>query len=105
ENKSVAFAETIGSLYYENGQPGDMVKKKIKYFLIYLKKQYRFDKITLDSNTFREQAALRLNLSKSEIDKFFNELLFYQKKKSNNTQELKELYKTIENFKQKINSK
>lgn len=102
-NLSVAFAETIGSLYYENGQPGDMGVKKIQYFLYDLKRNFYFDHIDLENAYWRKEAAIRLNLPIQEVDGFFKQLNQYKNKPTFSIAELKDLQNLIEDFKQKIN--
>lgn len=102
KNLSVEFAETIGSLYYESGQPGNMIQKKIEYFLYSLKKDYGFDEIDINNAAFRQQAILRLNINKVEIDAFFNGLKRYQKMQQPQIKDLKAVQKLIEDFKQKL---
>lgn len=102
ENLSVAFAETIGALYYENGHPGNMTAKKINYFLYDLKKKYRLDEGSPDNPNFRKQAANRLHLSPEEINDFFDQLAYYQQNTHPNLNDLKTVQNIIEDFKQKI---
>jgi len=102
ENLSVAFAETIGALYYENGHPGSMTTKKINYFLYDLKKKYRLDEGSPDNPNFRKQAANRLHLSPEEINDFFDQLVYYQKHTHPDLNDLKTVQNIIEDFKQKI---
>lgn len=102
KNMSVAFAETIGSLYYENGHPGNMVDKKVQYFLYYLKKKYRFENIAIENPRFRKQAAKRLRLTIDEINIFFDKLIHYQELAEPTPADLKTIQDLIEDFKQKI---
>lgn len=102
ENKSVAFAETIGSLYYENGHPGNMIEKKIQYFFYYLKKDFRFDEVTVSDALFRKSAAIKLKVTEQEINTFFDRLQYYQSLQKPAASDLKLLEELIEDFKQKI---
>lgn len=105
KNLSVSFAKTIGSLYYESGHPDDMIKKKIQYFLYFIKKEFRFEDTDIEKQHFREKATLSLKLSRKEIDAFFDKLYFYKNKTNPTTQDLKDLQKLIEDFKHKTNLK
>jgi len=105
KNLSVSFAQTIGSLYYESGHPDDMIKKKIQYFLYFIKKEFRFENTDIEKQHFREKATLSLKLSRKEIDTFFDKLYFYKNKTNPTTQDLKDLQKLIEDFKHKTNLK
>ncbi len=102
ENLSVAFAETIGSLYYENGSPGNMIVKKINYFLYYLKKNYRLQNTNIEERYFRKQMVHLLKLSEEEIDMFFDQLMYYKELKETNIKDLKKVQNLIEDFKSKI---
>lgn len=104
ENLSLAFAQTIGSLYYENGQPGNMISKKIKYFLHNLKKEFRFDATDIASPEFRKQAVLKLKIQEPELKAFFDELIYYQNLQQPGITDLKNVQALIEDFKQKIKS-
>lgn len=102
ENLSVSFAETIGSLYYENGHPGNMIHKKINYFLYALKKQFRLDITDVTQPAFRKQAYLKLNLPETEINAFFDKINYYQSLDQPAVSDLKSVQELIEDFKQKI---
>lgn len=102
ENMSVAFAETIGALYYENGHPGNMIQKKVNYFLYKLKKKYRFDEMNIENARFRKTAADSIQLSGDEINDFFDRLGYYQKLQEPTLTDLKIVQNIIEDFKQKI---
>jgi hypothetical protein len=102
ENLSVAFAETIGSLYYENGHPGNLISKKIIYFLYHLKRDFRLDERAISSSQFRKQAALKLKVSEQELNTFFDKLIYYQNLQRPSISDLKIIQELIEDFKQKI---
>ncbi len=102
QNLSIAFAESIGTLYYENGNPADMIEKKIKYFLYNLRKDFRFDEVDILAPEFRKHASQKFQLPQMECDAFFDKLAQYQKIKNPRTAQLKTIQKHIENFKQKI---
>lgn len=102
ENQSVSFAETIGALYYENGHPGNMIHKKINYFLYALKKQFRFDVTDIHLPAFRKEAYLKLKIPQTEIDAFFDKINNYQNLSQPSTSDLKAAQELIEDFKRKI---
>lgn len=102
ENLSVAFAETIGSLYYENGHPGNMISKKINYFLYNLKRDFRLNESDFESPQFYREAAARFHLPEAKIQLFFSQLKAYQSIHQPETNDLKKVQELIENFKQKI---
>lgn len=102
KNMSLAFAQTIGSLYYESGHPGNMVTKKINYFLYQLKKKYRFDDMALEKANFRKLAIWRFHMPEDEINEFFDRIVYYQKLANPTLTDLKTVQNIIEDFKQKI---
>lgn len=101
KNQSVAFAETIGSLYYENGSPGDMLQKKIEYFRYSFKKEFHLQEFQPEELEWRKQIALRLGMPEKEITDFFRSLRKYEETKGS-AQDLVHLQGVIEDFKQKI---
>lgn len=102
ENLSVAFAESIGSLYYESGQPGNMVEKKINYFLYNLRKDFRLEETEINSEDFRKEVTSKLKLSREEVDTFFDRLQYYISNKKIDKISLKHVQNIIEDFKEKI---
>lgn len=101
ENKSVEFAKTIGSVYYENGHPDDMIAKKIHYFLYDVRRHFRLDTNDLTNQKFIHSLSQRTQIDENELKDFINELLRVQQKKKCTVEDLKNTYHLIENFKQK----
>ncbi len=100
-NKSVEFAKTIGSLYYENGSPGNMVQKKIHYFLFDIRRTYHLDTNDLSDPKFIYSLSQRTNISESEVKSFLDEISDAQNKIEFSMAELKHFYHLIEDFKEK----
>lgn len=100
-NLSIAFAQTISSLYYENGQPGNMVLKKIEYFLYNLRKQYYLDTQNLMDPKFIQSLSQRSQLKEEEIRTFLLEIIRLKEQKQHGLSDLKYTYQLIEAFKQK----
>lgn len=100
-NLSIAFAQTIGSLYYESGQPGNMVLKKIEYFLYNLRKQYYLDTQNLMDPKFIQSLSQRSQLKEEEIRAFLLEIIRLKEQKQHGLSDLKYTYQLIEDFKQK----
>lgn len=101
ENKSIAFAKTISSLYYENGTPANMLQKKIQYFLFDIRKQFQLDTSDLNNPQFQYSLSQRTGVDSAELATFLNEIQQLQKKQESTLDELKSAYQLIENFKQK----
>ncbi len=101
KNQSVAFAKTIGSLYYENGSPGDMLKKKIRYFHYTFKREFHLGRLAFEDPEWRRQVSLRLGIPEDEISTFFRQLETYRERGSG-AGDLIKIQDLIEDFKQKI---
>jgi len=102
-NLSVTFAETIGSLYYENGNPGNMVLKKIAYFLFLLRQQFHLDTGNLSDDGFRYALGQRVGMNPQEVASFLDILAAYQNRDGWTEEDLKYIHNVIEQFKQKAN--
>lgn len=101
ENKSIEFAKTIGSLYFENGKPQDMVAKKIHYFLYDIRRYYRLDTNDLTNQKFIHSLSQRTHIDENEWIDLMNELNRLRVKNDCTTDDLKRVYHLIEDFKQK----
>ena len=101
QNTSLAFAKTMGNLYYQEGEPKNIVSKKITYFLEHIRNKYMLDTQNLNAD-FKKRLHLKTGISKEEIDRLVNYIVIL-----NNSKQIKEhsliiLNKHIENFYQKI---
>lgn len=101
-NLSVAFAKTIGYLYYENGTPGNMVIKKIDYFLFEIRRQYHLDTSNLLDKRFIENLSQRSTIPKEEVEFFFEQIQSIHNQTEFSVADLKTTYELIEQFKQKV---
>jgi len=102
-NLSIAFAKTIGSLYYENGVPGNMVLKKVEYFLFEIRRHYHLDTTELKDKQLIRSLADRTQLPKEEVEAFIDQIQRIQRQKDFSIADLKNTYQLIEQFKQKAN--
>jgi hypothetical protein len=50
QNSSIDFAKTIGNLYFQEGEHGNLIDKKIIYFLEQIRVQYLIETTLLDDN-------------------------------------------------------
>jgi hypothetical protein len=101
ENKSVEFAKTIGSLYYENGSPGNMLQKKINYFLFDVRKQFQVDTSDLLTPKFIYSISQRTAINSEEVTIFFTTINQLKSKNDCTVAELKIAFQIIEDFKLK----
>lgn len=102
-NLSIAFAKTIGSLYYENGSPENMILKKIEYFLFQLRKQYNLNTENLNDTQFIYALGQRTAIPNEEIKTFLLQIQTLQRQTTYSIEDLKKTYQIIEQFKQKAN--
>jgi len=100
-NTSIAFAKTIGNLYYHEGNPKDIINKKITFFLEYLRNTYLLDTQNLNAD-FKKRLHHKTGISQEEI----NRLIDYIYNLSNNSEpqenSLLTLNKLIDKFYKKI---
>lgn len=99
QNKSLEFAKTISSLYYERGNPENMVHKKIEYFLFNLRKFYLVDTSDILNSKFHSIISEKSGLSKDEVRQFFKKIQLYKNSKNHTETDLKELNQLIEELK------
>ena len=102
-NKSKEFAQTIGNLYYENGTPGNIIQKKIEYFLFDIRNNYQLDTLKLDDERFIRQLASKSGISIEETRQLLNVIEVYKSKSDVSILDVKLINQKIEEFKQKAN--
>lgn len=97
ENTSIAFAKTIGNLYYQQGQPKDIVSKKITFFLEYIRNTYLLNTQNLN-NEFKKRLHLKTGIPKEEIDRLINYIVNLDKSSEIKENSLVTLNKLIDKF-------
>jgi len=102
-NLSKEFAKTIATLYYEAGNPGNLVHKKIEHFLYGLRTQYRLDVLRLEEPEFAEQLAMRSGTDLADCQKLAALLTDCRRRRAFTDRELMTVNQTIEDFKNKAN--
>lgn len=100
-NLSKEFCGTIATLYYENGAPGNMVAKKIDYFLHDLRNRFHLDTLTLREDEFSEELAERSGVSLMETQSLVKLIVRMQDTKLHDLNDLKLINDYIEDFKHK----
>ncbi len=99
-NTTIAFAKTIGNLYYQQGEPKDIITKKITYFLEYLRKTYLLDTQNLNSH-FKKRLHLKSGVPKEEINRLIDYIVDLHNKSEPKENSLVTLNKLIDKFYQK----
>lgn len=102
-NLSKEFARTIATLYYESGNPGNLIQKKVEYFLYDIRTHFQLDILQLEDDFFAKQLSLKAGVSLEECENLIRLLLGYRKMRASTDSELIELNKRIEEFKHKAN--
>lgn len=102
-NLSKEFARTIATLYYESGNPGNLIQKKVEYFLYDIRTHFQLDILQLEDEAFAKQLSLKTGVSLEECENLIKLLLRYRKVSTSTDAELVALNKRIEDFKHKAN--
>ena len=102
-NKSKEFAQTIGNLYYENGAPGNIIQKKIEYFLFDIRNNYQLDTLNLHDERFIKQLSSKAGIDIQETKQLLELIDMYRHKSNASIQDVKIINQKIEDFKQKAN--
>ncbi|MBL1410523.1 DUF4350 domain-containing protein [Sphingobacterium faecale] len=102
-NLSKEFAKTIGTLYYENGDPGNIVQKKIDYFLYAIRHSYHLETMDLVDSKFLRQLSMKSGVPLEVTITLFSSLQSYREQDSFSTEDVKYVNKKIEEFKSKAN--
>ncbi len=102
ENTSIAFAKTIGELYYEEGETQDIVQKKITYFLNFIRERYALDTTKIDAK-FADKLHLKSGVPKEEVNHLINLINIIHNKYTNTESDLINLNKLMDSFYKKTN--
>lgn len=98
ENSSVEFARTVGSLYFQNKDYGNLIAKKIQYFLAHLRQRYFLDTANLNEKTITLLAA-KSGKPLEESKKLIDFIVHLKNKKVHSEADLIALNKKITTFK------
>ncbi len=99
-NTSIAFARTIGDLYYQEGEAKDIIHKKINYFLEYLRNRYLLETSNLNDE-FIKKLHLKSGVSIKEINFLITFIVNISKRERLEENSLVKLNKLMDNFYQK----
>ena len=98
ENTSIEFTKTIGDLYFQHKDYGNIIAKKITYFLETVRSHYYLNTNELDE-TFVKRLALKSGHQFDETKKLIQLIQHLKGKSLHNEQDLINLNKHIEAFK------
>ena len=97
ENTTVAFTQTIASLYLKEANHKNLVDKKITYFLEKVRTKYLLKTDNLNKD-FIEKLALKSGNNYSNTNYLVNTIITLHKKSECSEEELVVLHKMIDNF-------
>lgn len=92
KNATVAFTQTIGDLYYQNGNFTNIILKKITFFLEFVRTRYYLETATLNEQ-FIDKLALKSSNSKEDTKAIIDYITYLKSKTAHTEQELIELNK------------
>jgi hypothetical protein len=98
ENTSIEFTKTIGDLYFQHKDFGNIIAKQITYFLEGVRSKYYLDTTDLNSN-FIEKLALKSSTPIEKTTKLIDLITRLKQKTVYNEQDIIALNKQIEDFK------
>jgi len=97
ENSSIEFTKTIGDLHFQHKDFGNILAKKITYFLEKVRTQYYLDTNKLDSD-FCKKLALKSNTNLEQTKELIDTIKSIKGKTLHNEQDLIHLNKLMEEF-------
>jgi hypothetical protein len=98
KNTSIEFTKTIGDLYFQHKDFGNIIAKKITYFLEVVRSKYYLDTTELNSE-FIQKLALKSNVSLEKTTKLIQLINHLKGKAVHSEQDIIALNKQIEDFK------
>jgi hypothetical protein len=101
KNTSLEFVETIGEMYYQKGDHANIARKRIQYFLAFIRSKYGLRTNAIDAD-FKTTLAAKTAIDKDEIEALFTEINRAESNPYLSQFGLVELNAKIENFLEKI---
>ena len=97
ENTSIEFTRTIGQMYFQHKDFGNIIAKKINYFLEIVRSKFYLDTNEL-SETFTEKLALKSGNNLERTKKLIRTINHQKSKAFHSEADLLELNKLLEDF-------
>ncbi|MGI9552059.1 MAG: DUF4350 domain-containing protein, partial [Aurantibacter sp.] len=98
KNSSIEFARTVGTLYHQHRDYSDLIAKKLKYFLEYVRSHFYMDTNTINQQTAKDLAA-KSGKPLGETKELIDFIVYLKGKAVHSEQNLIELNKKITAFK------
>ncbi|MFC5410455.1 DUF4350 domain-containing protein [Larkinella bovis] len=95
-NTSLEFVKTVGQLYFQRADHGNLTQKKIQYFLAYVRDQFGLDTSRPDEE-FKRALARKSGVSEPDVQALFRQIAFSQQQLMSEY-DLLRLNELIENF-------
>ena len=97
QNESLSFARAIAHLYFKNKDYGDLIQKRIIYFLQNIRSQYYMNTTTLDFS-FIEVLATKSGRTKDTVEELIQYIVKMQNQERHSEAQLVKLNQLIEKF-------
>lgn len=97
KNSTVEFTQTIGDLYYQNGNFTNIISKKIAYFLEFIRTNYYLDTTILNTQ-FIDKLAIKSGNTKEDTKVLIDYITYLKSKTTHTEKELIELNRIIETY-------
>ena len=97
KNSSVAFAQTVGDLYYQNRDYSDLIDKRQGFFRESLNERYRLN-WSDDPTELRRKIALKSGIDEKQVGVLLKYMETLNKKSSHTQEDLMELHRLLQPF-------
>jgi hypothetical protein len=101
QNTSLEFIQTIGKMYFQQGNHANIANKKVQHLLMYIRERFGLRTQELNDE-FRETLTYKTGLPRMEIDLLFSEIAHAERSGHLSEYELLSLNRRIEDFYQKV---
>jgi hypothetical protein len=96
-NTTLEFTKTVGRLYYQHGDHKDLAKKKITYFMAFLRAKLYLKEVSFNKVTY-EHIASKTGISLEDIYRLFNSIQDIENRTAISSDELLVLSRNIDRF-------
>ena len=103
KNLSIEFTNAIASMYYESGNPSDIVKKQIDYFFYSVRKHFNVNTQHIEDEHFIYILAQKAQISEKETYELLQELKALYTNPKCILKDVNRTHELIENYKKKAN--
>ena len=103
KNLTIEFTNAIASMYYESGNPSDIVRKQIDYFFYSIRKQFNVITKNTEDEHFIYILAQKAQISEEETIELLSELKALYNNPKCILKDVNRTHELIENYKKKAN--